>query len=279
MGITICNDIQFSGISLHLGVESKVIFHPSNRQGIRFLFQNREIEATYKNTIRQKMATVISSEGVQLFTIEHMMAAIYAAGITDLDIELFSPEPPILDGSAKPFWDNIHNIGLCHTDSKVLEIYIKRKVSVSEGKRFVSLLPSEDSRYLLTSSIDFSHIAPKTIGKQSLSVDIEDFAQEIAPARTFGFVEHLEELKKQNLAMGASLSNVIAIEKDELKNPPLRFPDEMIRHKILDAIGDLALSGGRLRATYNSYAGSHALNSELLKSVFKDRNNYELIES
>jgi UDP-3-O-[3-hydroxymyristoyl] N-acetylglucosamine deacetylase len=234
----------------------------------------KEIPALYNRVTETRLGTVIADGGASVAVIEHLMAAIAGADIDDVTIALDGPELPILDGDALSWLVELDAAGIREQAGPRNAIRILRRVDVSRGEALASLVPSESLGF------DF-HIAFDTpaIGSQHLAWHFgpDVFRREIAPARTFGFLHELEVLRAAGLARGATRENTLAVEGDRLLNPELlRFTDEFVRHKILDAVGDLALAGAPIMGRFEGYKSGHALNNALLRAVFADPGNYEI---
>jgi UDP-3-O-[3-hydroxymyristoyl] N-acetylglucosamine deacetylase len=207
--------------------------------------------------------------------VEHLMAAVAGASVDDLTVILDGPEPPILDGDALSYLKLIRQAGLKNQNVAREAIEVLKPVSVTQKDATASLLPAAVPSYEF--EIDFSAAA---IGRQTFSLDFSpaSFAEIIAPARTFGFVRELESLHAMNLAKGASLENTLALDDNGLVNPGLqRFPDEFVRHKILDAIGDMALAGAPLLARFRGARSGHATNNGLLRALFADESAFRIV--
>jgi UDP-3-O-[3-hydroxymyristoyl] N-acetylglucosamine deacetylase len=207
--------------------------------------------------------------------VEHLMAAVAGAGLDDLTVTLDGPEPPILDGDALSYLLLIQKAGLKSQNVPRQVIEVLKPVSVSDRGASASLTPAAITSY--DCEIEFSAAA---IGRQNFRLDFSParFAELIAPARTFGFLKELESLNAMNLARGASLENTLALDETGVVNPGLmRFPDEFVRHKILDAIGDMALAGAPLLARFHGVRSGHAINNALLRALFADSQAFRRI--
>lgn len=278
---TIAKEVNKSGTALHAGVVVDMRLLPAEPYtGIVFRRRDiggREIPALYDRVAETRLGTVIAEADATVGVIEHLMAAIAGAQIDDLVVSLDGPEPPILDGDALSYFRLIEGAGVRDRPGARTAFKVVRPVEVTIGDAQVRLLPSHGSEY----HFDLDYSNTKAIGKQSYTMTFtrQNFAREIAPARTFGFMHELDALNKMGLARGASLTNTIAIEGDNVINKDLmRFPDEFVRHKILDAIGDMALAGGPLIARFEGVKSGHATNNAVLRALFADSANYELIE-
>jgi len=204
-----------------------------------------EIEASGRNVARVSYATSLMKKGVLISTTEHLLSAFIGVGIDNAIVELDNLELPILDGSARPFVEMIQKAGIRRQRKARTYLRIVREVELREGDKFIAVYPAE--AYSVSYAINFPH--PK-IGRQTFCVQLTNgsYLREIAPARTFGFMHEAEALRQQGLIRGASTENAIVMDRDEVLNPPLRFADEFVRHKVLDLIGDLALIGKQILA-------------------------------
>lgn len=277
---TIAKSIEIVGIGLHKGVPVKMRLEPlDSDMGIIFYRVDEGVTIPLKieNVVDTKMATVIGKDGVVISTIEHLLSAIYAYGIDNLRVVIDNDEVPVLDGSSSGYCMLIDEAGIKELDKSKKAIKIKKEVEITteDGKR-VSLKPSNHIVYDF--SIDFEH---PVIGEQEFRFDysIHEYKENISRARTFGFLHELQYLQSKGLAKGASLDNVIGLDDSKVLNPEgLRYDNEFVRHKILDAIGDMALLGYTIIGEYDAHAGSHHLNHLLTKKVYEDAANYEIID-
>jgi UDP-3-O-[3-hydroxymyristoyl] N-acetylglucosamine deacetylase len=230
-----------------------------------------------ENVVDTKMATVIGKDGVVISTIEHLLSAVYAYGIDNLRVVIDNDEVPVLDGSSAGYCMLIEEAGIKELDKSKKAIKIKKQVDVTtpDGKR-VTLKPS--NRIVYDFEIDFEH---PVIGKQNFHFDysIAEYKENISRARTFGFLHEVQYLRSIGLAQGGSMENAIVLDQSKVLNPEgLRYDDEFVRHKILDAIGDMALLEYTLVGEYDAVAGSHHLNHLLTKKLYEDEANYEIID-
>lgn len=277
---TIVKSVEIVGIGLHKGVPVKMRLEPlDSNMGIIFyrVDQGVTIPLKIENVVDTKMATVIGKDGVVVSTIEHLLSAIYAYGIDNLRVVIDNDEVPVLDGSSSGYCMLIDEAGIKELEASKKAIKIKKEVEVTtkEGKR-VSLKPSNHIIYDF--SIDFEH---PVIGEQKFRFDysIEEYKENISRARTFGFLHEVQYLRSIGLAQGGSMENAIVLDQSKVLNPEgLRYDDEFVRHKILDAIGDMALLGYTIVGEYDAHAGSHHLNHLLTIELYKDEANYEIID-
>jgi UDP-3-O-[3-hydroxymyristoyl] N-acetylglucosamine deacetylase len=278
---TIDRGIQKSGTALHAGGIVNMTLSPApSDTGIVFRrsdLGNKDIPALYDRVGETRLGTVIAQDGASVGVIEHLMAAIAGAQIDDLLVTLDGPEPPILDGDALSYFELLEEAGTKEQPGQRRAIKVTKPVEIAIKDAQIRLLPAAAPEY----AYDLDYSNTKAIGKQSYEMILtpENFAREIAPARTFGFMHELDALNKMGLGRGASLENTLAIEGDTVVNKSLmRFPDEFVRHKILDAIGDMALAGGPLIARFEGVKSGHATNNAVLRALFADPSNYEIVE-
>jgi UDP-3-O-[3-hydroxymyristoyl] N-acetylglucosamine deacetylase len=276
---TIAKKVEIIGVGLHKGVPVKMILEPLEQNtGIIFYRSDKgvSIPLSPNNVVDTKMATVIGKDDVVISTIEHLLSAIYAYGIDNLRIILDNDEIPILDGSSSGYCLLIDEAGIKEQNATKKAIRIKKEVLVQDNGKHVKLSPLNNIVYDF--SIDFSH---PNIGYQQFKFDysVEQYKEQISRARTFGFLHEVQYLRSIGLAQGGTLDNAIVLDEEKVINPDgLRFDDEFVRHKILDAIGDMSLLGYAIIGEYNAHAGSHYLNHLLTKELFKDPQNYEIID-
>ncbi len=279
---TISKKISFSGIGIHTGKKVNLNILPSSpNTGIIFkrsdISKNNIVYPLYNNVVDTTLCTTISNEhGVKISTIEHLMGAFYGIGIDNAIVELNSQEVPIMDGSAKYFFNEINKVGFKFSDQPIKIIKINNEVKYEQGEKFISVDKSN-----VTGEIEFEIKYNNNIIKsQKNKVNIfEDNLNDIFNSRTFCLYEDIEKLKELNLGKGGSLENAIVIKNDKILNEGgLRNNLEFVNHKILDCMGDLFLSGYKIIGSLNCSQGGHHLTNELLRKVFNDRNNYSLIE-
>jgi UDP-3-O-[3-hydroxymyristoyl] N-acetylglucosamine deacetylase len=235
------------------------------------------IPATAEYVVNTELATTLGRAGVKVGTVEHLLAALAGLGIDNLLIELDGPEVPIMDGSAAPFAYLVKTAGVRVLDAPKSFLVVKKKVSVSDGDKSASLGPS--TQFKIDCTIDFQH---PLISDQSFQMEFSDrtFSREIARARTFGFLRDVEMLKKVGLAKGGSLENAIVVDEFSIMNPDgLRFPDEFVRHKVLDAMGDVSLFGRPVIGHLTVFKSGHALNHKLVRKVLSDPAHYVVVRA
>jgi len=272
---TLKKKVEGVGIGLHKGEPIHFSLSPlDTNAGIVFYRSdtNTYIEAKPANVIDTQMATVIGQEGESISTIEHLLSATYAYGIDNILIKIDAPEAPVLDGSAASFCMMFNESGIVEQEANKKIMILKKEVEIREGNKFAKISPCANSEF--TFSIDFNH---PSIGFQKFHLNFskESYLEEISRARTFGFLKDFQMLRNRNLALGASLDNAVVLdEKKVINSDGLRFTNEFVRHKILDAIGDLALLEMNYLGHYESHAGSHNLNHKLTLEILKDPQNY-----
>ena len=279
---TVSKELSFKGIGVHSGKTVNLKVKPASvNTGIIFkridLKKNNFIYPNYLNVSDTTLCTTISNNyGVKVSTIEHLMGAFYGIGIDNAIVELDNEEVPILDGSAKKFIEKILEAGVEVSNSPIKIIKINKKIEFKEGDRFISIEPSK-----LSLDIDFElKYKNKLIGDQRNKINVyEDDLNEIFNSRTFCLYEDIEAIKKVGLAKGGSLENAIVVKDNDILNKDgLRNPKEFVNHKILDCIGDLFTSGYRIIGSIKCSQGGHYLTNKILRKVFKDNNNFSIIE-
>ena len=276
---TISKSIEIVGIGLHKGVPVTMRLEPlEENSGIIFYRSDEAISIPLKieNVVDTKMATVIGKDGIVVSTIEHLLSAVYAYGIDNMRIVIDNDEVPILDGSSSGYCMLLEEAGIKELNASKKVIKIKKEVEVTQDFKKVSLKPS--SHIIYDFSIDFKH---PVIGEQNFHFDysIKEYKENISKARTFGFLHEVQYLRSIGLAQGGSLENAIVLDNHKILNPEgLRYDNEFVRHKILDAIGDMALLGYTIIGEYNAHAGSHQLNHLLTKKLLESEDNYEIID-
>jgi UDP-3-O-[3-hydroxymyristoyl] N-acetylglucosamine deacetylase len=255
---TIRHAFTLSGVGLHSGSDSSLTFSPAPANtGIVFIKDNKTIKASVDSVCASRRGTSLNGVAV----VEHLLAAISSLGIDNLQIEITGEEVPVMDGSALPYAEALGSAGLKDLSEEKKVWLLKQSLRVSDGEAYLAVAPSAGFK------IDFMIDFP-IVGEQHFFFDPQksSFIKEIAPARTFGYLEEYELLKEQGLALGASFENALILSKDGYVNAP-RFTDEMVRHKILDLMGDLSLLGQSLQAEIKAYKSGHKLNLELVRQI------------
>jgi len=263
-------------VGLHSGapVNLRILPAPANT-GIVFRrvdLDGFEVEAVGRNVARVSYATSLMKKGVLISTTEHLLSALVSMGIDNAFVELDNLELPILDGSAQPFVELIRKVGVRKQRRPRTYIRISRALELRESNKFIAIYPAET--YSVSYTINFPH---PLIGHETFSLDLsnEQYVSNIAPARTFGFLHEAEAMRQQGLIRGASNENALVLTKKSLVNPPLRFQDEFVRHKILDLIGDLALFGRQILGNVVADRAGHAMHTALVSRVLRDRTLWE----
>ena len=279
---TIKESVSFTGIALHSGVNVDVCIKPAEPNfGIVFkrvdLERNNLVYPNFMNVTNTSLNTTVENEfGVKVSTIEHLMGALFGLGIDNALIEINNEEVPILDGSARLFIEKLISAKMKISEVPIKIIKIKKEVKFSDGERFISIKPST-----LNLEIDFAlRYNNKIIGNQRNKIKVyEDDLSDIYNSRTYCLYEDIEKIKSMGLAKGGSLENAIVVKENEVLNSEgLRNQKEFVNHKILDCIGDLYTSGYRLVASIECSQGGHFMTNQLLRKVFKDKENFSIIE-
>ncbi|QEN87182.1 UDP-3-O-acyl-N-acetylglucosamine deacetylase [Labrys sp. KNU-23] len=288
---TTLNDrVSLEGIGVHSGKPVSITLHPSEaNSGIVFLRthlengREREILAHYPNVIDTRLCTVVGdATRASVATIEHLMAALRGLGIDNVTVEVDGPEIPVMDGSSAPFIAAIDQVGTATLRARRRQIKVLKPVRVEMGRAWAELTPWDKSGnmgFRLDVEIDFESAL---IGRQRRALDLtpDNFRRELSRARTFGFVKDVEQLWERGLALGSSLENSVALSEDRILNPEgLRYTDEFVRHKMLDAVGDLALAGAPLIGQFRSYCGGHRVNYMTLQALFADDSAWTMVDA
>ena len=272
------------GVGLHSGRRVTLTLRPASA-GTGILFRRIDlgidIPARFDRVVDTRLCTALVAEGApqaRIGTVEHVMAALAGTGVTDAIVELDGPEVPILDGSAAPFVFLIDCAGTVSLIAPAPVIEVLKRVRVAEGEAFAELQPNREAAFDASLTIDFPATA---IGRQHLAMRVSPagFRAQLADARTFTLAEEIARLRAAGLAQGGSLSNAIVVDGPLVLNPGgLRKPDEFVRHKLLDVVGDLALAGAALSARFVGHRSGHALNNKLLRALYADRAAWRLSE-
>jgi UDP-3-O-[3-hydroxymyristoyl] N-acetylglucosamine deacetylase len=275
---TLQSSASCSGIGIHSGKEVNLAVRPAPaNHGIKFirtdLLDSPEISANFNQVVDTSLATVIGYDGFIISTIEHLMATFAGLAIDNALVEIDSYEMPIMDGSAGPFTDMILKAGIETQESPRCYFVIKQPIELKENGKFVGFYPA--STFKISCTVEYDH---PLIHKQSFTIDISEktFEAEVCRARTFGFLQEYEMLKRFGLAQGGSLDNVVVIDTDKILNPGgLRYHDEFVRHKILDSIGDFSLLGMPIIGHIVLDKSGHAFNHACLMKVFSQKQSWE----
>ncbi|MGA6980931.1 MAG: UDP-3-O-acyl-N-acetylglucosamine deacetylase [Candidatus Sulfotelmatobacter sp.] len=273
---TVRSAVACSGVGLHSGAEVHLRLLPAP-PGTGIVFRRVdldgfEIEATSRNVARVSYATSLMKKGVLISTTEHLLSAFTGLGIDNAFVELDNLELPILDGSAQPFVDLIQKAGIRKQRRPRKYMKILRELEMREGNKFISVYPADS--YSVSYSINFPH---PLIGKETFQVELSNgsYLHKIAPARTFGSRADEKAMRNMGLIRGASRENCIVLTRDGLENGPLRFPDEFVRHKVLDLVGDLALLGKPILGKIVADRAGHAMHTALVSRILRDQSLWE----
>ncbi len=280
---TLKNTIRATGVGLHSGEKVYLTLKPAPvDHGIVFRRVDLEpivdIQAKATNVGETTMSTTLVQDGVRVDTVEHLLSAMAGLGIDNAIVELSAQEVPIMDGSAGPFVFLIQSAGIAEQSKAKRFIRIKKKVEVREGDKVASFVPYNG--FKVTFEIEFDHPAFKQSAQQaSLDFSSTSFVKEVSRARTFGFMKDIEFLRSKNLALGGSVNNAIVVDEYRVLNEDgLRYEDEFVKHKILDAVGDLYLLGHSLMGEFVGFKSGHGLNNKLLRALELQTDAWEFVE-
>jgi UDP-3-O-[3-hydroxymyristoyl] N-acetylglucosamine deacetylase len=276
---TLRRAISCVGIGLHSGNKVQLSLKPAPTDfGIRFRrtdLGDHEVPANVQHLAGIQLATALSCNAVSVETVEHLLAALVSMAVDNVLVELNSPEVPIMDGSAAPFVYLIQEAGIKRQASARKYLKIVRPIALSRGDKRIALYPSD--HFKVTYSISFDHPLLRHQSR-TLRITEESFIEEIAPARTFTFLKDVEMLRQNGLALGGSLDNAIVLGETGVLNNALRFEDEFVRHKILDAVGDLALVGYPVIGHLVAHRAGHGLHTEFAGRILEDTDSWRLVE-
>jgi UDP-3-O-[3-hydroxymyristoyl] N-acetylglucosamine deacetylase len=280
---TLRRQISCVGIGLHSGNKVNLTLKPAPADsGIRFRRTDvggpggHEVPATVQHLAGIQLATGLSRNEVSVETVEHLLAALTSCGVDNVLVELNSPEVPIMDGSAAPFIYLIQEAGLKTLPARRKYLKIVRPIAISRGDKRIALYPSD--HFKVTYSISYDHPMLRHQSR-TLRITEDTFVEELAPARTFTFLKDVEMMRQNGLALGGSLENAIVLGETGILNNALRFEDEFVRHKILDAIGDLALVGYPVIGHLVAHRAGHALHTEFAAKILEETNAWRLVEA
>lgn len=278
---TLSNVIRATGVGLHTGEKVFLTLKPAPVDtGIVFyrvdLETPVEIKATPESVTETVMSTTIESNGVKISTVEHLMSAFAGMGVDNAYVELSTHEVPIMDGSAAPFIFLLQSAGIAEQNKPKKFIRIKKPIEVRDGDKWVRLEPFDG--FKVTFTIDFDHpIFKNSVQNATVDFSTTSFIKEVSRARTFGFMDDLETLRKAGLARGGSIDNAIVMDSFNILNDDgLRYKDEFVKHKILDAVGDLYLLGHSLVGAFSAHKSGHALNNQILRLLLAEKSAWEL---
>ncbi len=279
---TLKKSVTLQGIGLHSGETMEIRLHPALPNSgvtlIRSDLKDRpELTATYSQVSHTQLATTLGQGASRISTVEHLFAALYGLGVDNVCVEVNGPEIPIMDGSAAPFCEAITEAGIQSQVQKRKFLRIRERIELKLAEKWAIVEPCD--RFEIQASIDWDHPA---IGYQEFHY-IEgksSFASDLAQARTFGFLKDVEKLRRAGLARGGSLENAVVLDEGRVLNPEgLRYPDEFIRHKVLDALGDFKLAGYPILGRFRLHRSGHEVHAKLLAQVFSNPAHYEIVES
>ena len=277
---TLKNAIRATGVGLHSGDKVYMTLRPAAVDtGIVFrrtdLPEPVDIRATAENVGDTMLSTTLMENGARVATVEHLLSALAGLGIDNAYVDLSAPEVPIMDGSAGPFVFLLQSAGIEEQSSAKRFIRIKRTITVKDGDKWARFEPFDG--FKVGFSIDFQHpVFTKNLSKAEIDFSTTSFVKEVSRARTFGFMKDIEMLRERNLAMGGSMDNAIVLDDYRVLNEDgLRYEDEFVKHKILDAIGDLYLLGHSLVGAFYGYKSGHQLNNTLLRTLLADVTAWE----
>ncbi|ULJ62675.1 UDP-3-O-acyl-N-acetylglucosamine deacetylase [Wielerella bovis] len=278
--------VTATGVGLHSGERVVLTLHPAaENMGIQFRRTDLSGEqgeiiklSPYLINDTRLSSTVVTEHGTRVGTIEHIMSALAAYGVDNALIELNAPEIPIMDGSSLPFIFLLQDAGIVEQNAPKRFLRILKEVEVKEPSKWVKFMPYDGFKVGLT--IEFDHpVFNRSSPRFEIDFAGKSYVEEIARARTFGFMQEVELMRSNNLGLGGNLSNAIVIDDTDVLNPEgLRYPDEFVRHKILDAIGDLYIVGHPIIGAFEGYKSGHAINNALLRAVLADESSYEWVE-
>lgn len=276
---TLRKSIEISGIGLHSGKRVELTIHPAPaNEGITFVRKDLpgqpRIAAHVENVCSTTLATTIGDGEVYVATVEHLISAFYGLGVDNAVCEVSADEVPILDGSSQPFCQAIKAAGVKKQRALRRYIVVRDTVELKDGDKTAVIRPAKN--FSIQYAIEFAH---PIIGKQEFCYDENtNFAKELSPCRTFGFLHDVERMQAMGLALGGSLDNAVVLDKSSVLNPDgLRFDNEFVRHKVLDAVGDLALVGHRLIGAVELHKAGHELQTALVQALLKDSSAYQIV--
>jgi UDP-3-O-[3-hydroxymyristoyl] N-acetylglucosamine deacetylase len=279
---TLKNIIRATGVGLHTGDKVYLTLRPAEpNTGIKFRRVDLEepitIDAMPENVGETMLSTTLVQDGVKISTVEHLLSALAGLGIDNAMIDVSAAEVPIMDGSAGPFVFLLQSAGVQEQNAFKKYIRIKKKILVEDGEKWASFEPFNG--FKVTFTIDFEHpVFEDHLKTATMDFSSTSFVKEVSRARTFGFMKDIEFLRENNLALGGSLDNAIVVDEEKIINEDgLRYADEFVKHKILDAIGDLYLLGHTLIGEYQGFKSGHGLNNKLLRALINEPDTWEMV--
>lgn len=279
---TLKNSIRAMGVGLHTGAKVVLTLKPAEpNHGIKFKRVDLNppviIDASTKNVGDTTLSTTLIKDGVRVATVEHLLSAMAGLGIDNAMVEVSASEVPIMDGSAGPFVFLLQSAGILEQDAPKRFLRVKRKITVSDGDKWVSLEPFDGFKVSFT--LDYDHpVLKNSVQEATLDFSTTSYVKEVSRARTFGFLSEYEWLRANNLALGGSLNNAIVLDDYRVINEDgLRYEDELVKHKILDAVGDMYLLGTGLLGAFRGFKSGHTLNNLLLQTLLAKKSAYEIV--
>lgn len=279
---TLKNTIRAMGVGLHTGAKVVLTLKPAGiNEGIQFrrvdLNPVVTIAASTKNVGDTTLSTTLIKDGVRVATVEHLLSAMAGLGIDNAIVEVSASEVPIMDGSAGPFVFLLQSAGILEQDAPKKFLRVKRKITVTDGDKWVSLEPFDG--FKVSFALDYDHpVLKNSVQEATLDFSTTSYVKEVSRARTFGFLSEYEWLRANNLALGGSLNNAIVLDDYRVINEDgLRYEDELVKHKILDAVGDMYLLGTGLIGAFRGFKSGHTLNNRLLQNLLAKQSAYEIV--
>ena len=282
---TLKHSVSATGVGLHSGERVSLTLHPAT-ENTGITFRRTDLSGVQGEIIKlspylindtRLSSTIVNEHGTRVGTIEHIMSALAAYGVDNILIELNAPEIPIMDGSSLPFIFLLQDAGIVEQNAQKKFLKIKKEVAINDSGKSVKFMPYDGFKVALT--IEFDHpVFNRSSPRFEIDFAGQNYIEEIARARTFGFMQEVELMRQHGLGLGGNLSNAIVIDDVDVLNPEgLRYPDEFVRHKILDAIGDLYIIGHPIIGAFEGYKSGHAINNALLRAVLSDEQSFEWV--
>ncbi len=277
---TLKTRIRTTGVGLHTGCKVEIELRPA-APNTGIVFRRLDVEppvdipVSPQHVTDTRLCSALERDGVKIATVEHLMSALAGLGVDNLYIDLMGPEVPILDGSAAPFVFLLQSAGLEEQDAPRRYLRVKRNVRVEEGDKWAQLSPYEGFR--LSFRIDFDHpVLQRSAQEYAIDLTEQSYVREVSRARTFGFMRDVEELRRAGLARGGTLDNAVVMDDYRVLNEGgLRYADEFVKHKVLDAVGDLYMAGHPILGAFSAYKSGHGLNNKLLRALLADATAWE----
>lgn len=282
---TLKHSVSATGVGLHSGERVSLTLHPAT-ENTGITFRRTDLSGAQGEIINlspylindtRLSSTIVTEHGTRVGTIEHIMSALAAYGVDNVLIELNAPEIPIMDGSSLPFIFLLQDAGIVEQNAQKKFLKIKKEIAINDSGKSVKFMPYDGFKVALT--IEFDHpVFNRSSPRFEIDFAGQNYIEEIARARTFGFMQEVELMRQHGLGLGGNLSNAIVIDDVDVLNPEgLRYPDEFVRHKILDAIGDLYIIGHPIIGAFEGYKSGHAINNALLRAILSDEQSFEWV--